>query len=58
MAQVDHPSDPKKGGVCINYKDYSPLTTAVDNSKLNECIASEINVNKARCFATDLYRFT
>ena len=33
MVQVDHPSDPKKGGVCINYKDYSPLTTAVDNSK-------------------------
>ena len=56
MITTDHPSNTKRGGVCIYHKEYSPLIKKVDICKLNECIVTEITVNNEGCFLTCLYR--
>ena len=56
MITTDHPSNTKRGGVCIYHKEYSPLIKKVDICKLNECIVTEITVNNERCFLTCVYR--
>ena len=56
MITKDHPSNTKRGGVCIYHKEYSPLIKKVDICKLNECIVTEITVNNERCFLTCVYR--
>ena len=56
MIRADHPSNAKREGVCIYYKEYLPLIRKVDICKLNECIVTEITVNNERCFLTCLYR--
>ena len=56
MIRADHPSNTKRGGVCIYYKKYLPLISKVDTCKLNECIVTEINVNNEICLLTCLYK--
>ena len=56
MIRADHPSNKKRGGVCIYYKGYLLLNRKIDVFKLNECIVTEIIVNNERCFLTCLYR--
>ena len=56
MIRADHPSNTKREGVCIYYKEYLPLIRKVDICKLNECFPTEITVNNERCFLTCLYR--
>ena len=56
MIRGDHPSNTKRGGVCIYYKEYLPLIRIVDTCKLNERIVTEVTVNNERCFLTCLYR--
>ena len=36
MRKIDHPSNTKRGGVCIYYKEYLPFTGKIDICKLNE----------------------
>ena len=56
MIRVDHPSNTKRGGVCVYYKEYLPLIRKVYICKLNECIVTEITVNDEKCFLTCLYK--
>ena len=56
IIKTDHPSHTKRGGVCIYYKEYLPLTRKIGIFKLNECIVTEITVNNERCFLASLYR--
>ena len=39
----DHPSNKKRGGVCIYYKSYFPLRI-IDINYLNECVRFELMV--------------
>ena len=43
--RADHPSNAKRGGVCIYYEEHLPLSTKIGICKLNECVVTEINVN-------------
>ena len=54
--RADHPSNTKRGGVYLYYKEYLPLIRKVNICKLNECIVTEITVNNERCFLPCLYR--
>ena len=56
MIRADHPSNTKRGGVCIYYKKYLLLIGKVDICKVNECVVTKITVNNERCFLTCLYR--
>ena len=44
MIRADHPSNTKRGGVCIYYKEYLPFNRKVDICRLNECIVTEITL--------------
>ena len=52
----DHPSNVRRGGVCIYYKDHLPLTRKSGISAINECLVCELKVGKKKCFITALYR--
>ena len=56
MIRVDHPSNTKRGGVCICYKEYLPLIRKVYICNLNECIVAEITVSDEKYFLTCLYK--
>ena len=51
-----HPSNTKKGGVCIHYKDFLPLIKKDDITDLKECLVTEIIVDNGKYFFTCLYR--
>ena len=38
MIRSDHPSDTKRGGVCIYYKEHLPFINRTDLSFINECL--------------------
>ena len=52
----DHPSDIKRGGVCIFYKDYLPVIRRDDLCALTECIVVEVNSGTKSLFFTCNYR--
>ena len=56
MERSDHPSDSKRGGVCIYYKEHLPFVKRDDLSLLNECFVGEIKTKGSKCFITCLYR--
>ena len=56
LLRADHPSDTKKGGVCIFYKDHLPISLKPNLIILNECLVCEFKAGKKRCFITVLYR--
>ena len=56
MLRVDHPSNTKKRGICICYKDFLPLIKKNDITDLKECLVTEITVDHEKCFFTCLYR--
>ena len=52
----DHPSNSKRGGVCIYYKEtYIPLRV-ININYLNECIRFELNKGEKLCRFISLYR--
>ena len=51
----DHPSNKKRGGVCIYYKSYLPLRI-IDINYLNECVRFELMVGDKLCNFIALYR--
>ena len=55
--RANHPSNTKRGGVCMYCKNYLPVIRRTDLSDLQECIVAEITVDKERCFLTCLYRW-
>ena len=56
MEKSDHPSNDKRGGVCLYYKENLPIVKRDDLAYLTECLVWEIKVKKSKCFVTCLYR--
>ena len=55
MYHVDHPSDVKRGGVCICYKTMLPLKVLSTNF-LQECINFKVSIGNRICRFIHLYR--
>ena len=54
LIRSDHPSNTKRGGVCLYYKEHLPLKLRINISTLNECITIELKTKKHKCFITCL----
>ena len=55
LLRSDHPSNTKRGGVCIYYKNYLPLRL-ININYLNECIVFDIKLGDKICSFVVLYR--
>ena len=55
LIRSDHPSDLKKGGVCIYYKEHIPLILQDDINTLDNCLVTEIRSQNEKCFLTCIY---
>ena len=42
MIRADHPSNTKRGGVCLYYNEHLPIIRKDDISNLKECLVAEI----------------
>ena len=56
LIRPDHPSDLKKVGVCIYYKEHIPLSLRDDINTLNNCLVKEIRSQNEKCLFTCIYR--
>ena len=56
ILRADHPSNNKRGGVCIYFKQSLPLIRRDDLSTMQEAIVTEISVKNETCFFTCFYR--
>ena len=54
--KADHPSNTKRRGVCMYYKNIFYVLRRIVLSDPQECIVAEITVDKERCFLICLYR--
>ena len=52
--RADHPSNIKKDGVCLYYKQHLPIIRRDDISHLREYLVTKITVKNERCFLTCL----
>ena len=52
----DHPSNSKKGEVCIYYKEHTSLIKQDYICTLDNCLVTEIRSQDEKCFLTCLYR--
>ena len=50
-----HPSNTKRGGVCIYYKVQLPIIKRSDLRQLHECLVTELRIGRKKCFFTCLY---
>ena len=55
LVHSDHPSNTKRGGVCIYYRNYLPLRV-ININYLNECIVFDIKLGDKICSFVVLYR--
>ena len=55
LIRADHPSDNRRGGVCVYYKNTLPLKL-VNINYLQECLNFEIKIGNELCNFTSLYR--
>ena len=55
LIKADHPSNIKKGGTRIYYKDFLALLKKDDITDLKECLVTEITVDNEKCFYVRLY---
>ena len=55
LVHSDHPSNKKRGGVCIYYKSYLPLRI-IDINYLSKCVRFELMVGDKLCNFIALYR--
>ena len=55
LLRVEHPSNTKRGGVCIYYKDHLPIIKRNDMCQLHECLVTELRIGGKKCFFTCLY---
>ena len=54
--RADHPSDSKRGRVCIYYKEHIPLIKRDDICTLNNCLVTKIRSQGEKCLLTCIYR--
>ena len=50
LLRADHPSNKKRGGVCMYYKEHLPIIKRDDFCTLKECLVTEIIVDKKSSF--------
>ena len=50
LIRSDHPSDLKRRGVCIYYKEHIPLIKRDDTCTLGNCLVTEIRSQNEKCF--------
>ena len=55
LIRVDHPSNIKRGGVCVYYKHHLPLKL-LNKHYLQECITFESSIKNKFCIIAALYR--
>ena len=55
LIRPDHPSDLKKGGVCIYHKEEAPLILRDDIKFLDNCPVTEIRSQNEKCCLTCIY---
>ena len=55
LLRADHPSNHKRGGVYLYFKQHLPLIRRNDLSILQECLVTEIIVDNEKCFFIYLY---
>ena len=56
MIRSDHPSNTKRGGVCMFYKEHLPFVNRTDLTFVDECLVGEINYKNSKCFVSCFYR--
>ena len=56
LIRADPPSDSKRGGVCIYYKEHIPLIKRDDICALDNCLVTEIRSHGEKCFLICVYR--
>ena len=56
LVRSDYPSNKKRGGVCIYFKNYLPLRN-INTNHLNECVRFELMVGDKLCNFIALYRY-
>ena len=56
LLRCNHPSNLKRAGVCMFYKEYLPINRHDDLCTLTECIVTELNLGKKSVFFTLSYR--
>ena len=56
LFRTDHPSNTKRGGDCVYYKDHLPIIKRTDLCQLRECLVTELRIGKNKFFFTCLYR--
>ena len=56
LIHSDHPSNKKRGGICIHYKNLLPLKVT-DVRLLEECIAFDLIISNQLCSFVGLYRY-
>ena len=52
LLRADHPSNSKRGGVCLYFKEHLPLIRRNDLSILQECLVTGIIADNEKCFFT------
>ena len=55
LIRADYPSDSKKGGVSIYYKEFLSVRS-VEIKNLNECVIFEVSIKNKRRYVVSLYR--
>ena len=56
LLRADHPSNSKRGGVCLHFKEHLPLIGKNDLSMLHKCLMTENIVDNEKKILTCLYR--
>ena len=56
MVRSDHPSNTKRGGVCMFYKEHLPFVNRTDLASIGECLVGEIRYKNSKCFVSCFYR--
>ena len=55
LIRADHPSNTKRGGVCIYYRE-SLAVQLVETNYLSECLLCELSINNKKSYVAVLYR--
>ena len=55
LIRADHPSNVKRGGACVYFKNYFPLKL-LNINYLQECITFELSIKRKLCIITALYK--
>ena len=56
LVRSEYPSDLKRGGICICYKEHIPLIKRDDICTLDDCLVTDICLQSEKCFLTCIYR--